>query len=351
MCEINARFFSLGVDLASWIHRALSHNQAKPSFIDIPDQNDQMIEVYFKMFDPTLPIHLIQSDKFLEAKGRSSIMEAFLDWIEKRTGLRPICVNPGQLRLVPDDSSETGYALYCVHPINESSNGAEEPLEKIHQVGLQVAVEECSVLSPEISRYIALNAVNDARSRLIAHDKRILGIIHQELDDLVTKHRVLTDEQASLLRSHIVPTFIPGSNESKQLLHSYHQGTISKDDFIIKPAREGRGQGIKFGDEVDTSEWEGILNDLQKPGLSSGRTTYVVQKLVKQAEDDLFLDEELGVQRSQRVGTYYSMDGEFLGLGAWRAIVAEERVCNMSLGRAWKMGSVIQKEDTDSHDT
>lgn len=348
MCEINARFFSLGIDLATWIHRALADEQSKPSFVDIPEHNDKMIEAYFKMFNPDLPIHLLQSEHFLEARGRSSIMEAFLDWVEGRTGKRPISVRPENLRLVPDDSSETGYALYYARPTNCSTlqTHEEAPLEKIHQIGLQINLDEGSGLDPEISRYIALYGVNDTRSRLIAHDKRVLGIIHQELDDLVTKHGVLTKAQAMLLRARIVPTFIPGSEESKWLLHSHRQGTISKDDFIIKPARGGRGQGIKFGDEIDTSEWETVLEDLQKPGLNSDRATCVVQKIAKQVEEDIFLDEEIGVQRCQRVGTYYATDGEYLGLGAWRAIVAKERVCNMSLGRAWKMGSVVENGET-----
>lgn len=349
MCEINARFFSLTIDLGSWIHRALGSEEVKPSFVDIPADNDRMIEAYFKMFNPDLPIYLLQSEHYLAARGRSSIMEAFLDWVEKRTGMRPRSVRPDDLRLVPDATSETGYALYCTsQAASESAYSGlqeEETLERIHQVGLQMAVDEYAALQPETQRLLALSGANDARSRLIVHDKRILGILHQELDDLVTKHRVLTEAQATLLRTRTVPTIIPGSPESKQLLVSYRQGKISKDDLIIKPVRGGRGQGIKFGDELETPEWEQVLDDMQNPGLSADRTTYVIQWVVKQAEEDLFLDEELGVQRCQRVGTYYSVDGEFCGLGAWRAIVASERVCNMSLGGAWKMGSVLMSHE------
>lgn len=348
MCEINARFFCLSVDLASWIHRALASEEAKPSFVDIPAKNDHMIEAYFKMFNPDLPIHLLQSEHFLAAQDRSSIIEPFLDWVEKRTGMRPRSVRPEDLRLVPDATSETGYALYCTRPSSESASSGfqeEETLEKIHQAGLQMVVDEYSALEPEIRRYLALYGANDTRSRLIVHDKRILGIIYQELDDLVMKHHVLTEAQATMLRTRIVPTIIPGSQESKQLLDLYRQGKFSKDDFIIKPVRGARGQGIKFGDELETSEWEKVLDDLQKPGLSSDRMTYVIQRIVKQVEEDLFLDEEIGVQRCQRVGTYYSVDGEFFGLGAWRAIVASERVCNMAFGRAWKMGSVLMSHE------
>ncbi|OQD78674.1 hypothetical protein PENDEC_c001G04605 [Penicillium decumbens] len=275
-------------------------------------------------------------------------MEAFVNWIEKRTGMRPRSVRPEDLRLVPDANSETGYALFCIRPASESAPSGsqeEESLERIHQVGLQMTVDEYSALGPEIYRYLALYGANDARSRLIVHDKRILGIIHQELDDMVKKHSVLTEAQAILLRTRIVPTIIPGSQESKQLLDLYRQGQISKDDLIIKPVRGGRGQGIKFGDELETSEWKKALDDLQQPGLSSDRTTYVVQRVVKQAEEDLFLDEEIGVQSCQRVGTYYSVGGEFLGLGAWRAILARERVCNMAFGKAWKMGSVLMSHE------
>ncbi|KAE8132629.1 hypothetical protein BDV38DRAFT_274933 [Aspergillus pseudotamarii] len=259
------------------------------------------------------------------------MVQAFIVEVEKRTRMRPRLLRPEDLRLVPDATSQTGYALYCTRNSSElaspysSSSGSqeeEETLEMTHQVGLQMT--DFSALSPEIVRHLALPETNDARTRLLVHDKRILGIIHQELDGLVTKHRVLTEAQANLLRRRVVPTIIPGSPEAKQFLDLY------------------RGQGIKFGDEIrETAEWEEILKGLQTPALSSDATTYVIQPIIKQAEEDLFLDEEAGVQRCQRVGTYYSMNGSFVGFGAWRAIVASKRVCNMATGKAWKMGSVL----------
>lgn len=348
MCEINARYFSLSIDLSSWIHRALASEETKPSFVDIPTNNDHMIEAFFTMFKADLPIHLLQSEQFLAVEGRASIMEAFRGWIEKRTGMRPRSVRPEDLRLVADATSETGYALYCARPASElASFGSQktEVLEKIHQAGIQMTGDDYSALAPEIRRYLALHGANDTRSKFIVHDKRILGIVHQELDDLVTKHRVLTEAQATLLRTRIVPTIIPGSRESNQLLDLYRQGKVSKDDYIIKPVRGARGQGIKFGDELDTPAWEKVLDDLQKPGLSLDRATYVIQRIVKQVEEDLFLDEEIGVQRCQRVATYYSLNGELFGLGAWRTVVSSDRVCNMATGKAWKMGGVLSSHE------
>ncbi|KAF7620206.1 hypothetical protein AFCA_008843 [Aspergillus flavus] len=347
ICEINGRFFSLSLDLGSTIHKAIASKETKPGFVDVP-ANDHMIEAFFEMFNPDLPIHLVQSPVFFAGQFKPGIMQPFLAWVEKRTGMRPRSVRPEDLCLIPDATSQTGYALYCTQSFSasdppsspSSSPKKEETLELIHQVGLQLL--DFSALSPEIVRHLALSGANDARTRLLVHDKRILGILHQELDGLVTKHRVLTEEQANLLRRRIVPTIIPGSPEAKQLLDLHREGKLSKDDFIIKPARDARGQGIKFGDELsESSEWGEILAGLQAPALSSDKTTYVIQPIIKQTEEDLFLDEKVGVQRCQRVGTYYSVNGSFVGLGAWRAIVASERVCNMATGKAWKMGSVF----------
>lgn len=330
LCEINGRFFSLGLDLATVIHRGLANEEALPSFLQIPDNTQDMIEGFFSMFSPDLPLHIVQATEFLAGSPKARFIQSFFRWVEERTGMRPRSVRAEDLRLLPDATSQTGYALCCV-----LDDGG---LEKIQQVGLQFA--DFSNLSSEVARHLALCASNDVRTKLLVHDKRFLGILLQELEDLV-KHGVLTDAQSSLIRRRIVPTVIPGSPGAKQLLKKYHEGKISKDEFIIKPAREGRGQGIKFGDELEISEWGQILEDAQVPGLNSDRMTYVIQPVVKQVEDDLFLDEEIGVQRCQRVGTYYSVNGGFVGFGAWRAIVASSRVCNMATGKAWKMGSVL----------
>lgn len=332
MCEINSRFFSNGLDLATVIHRGLANDDdaGKPSVVQIPD-NAHMIEYFYKLFNLDLPLHLVQAPEFLEGSVKARFMQSFYSWIEERTGMRPRSLRPADLRLVPDATSPTGHVICCV-----LEDGG---LEKIQQVGLQAV--DCSDLSPDIVRHLALAATNDARSRLLVHDKRLLGILLQELDGLV-KLGVLTEVQARLLRSRTVPTIIPGSPDAKQLLDRYRGGKAAKNEFIIKPVRDGRGKGIKFGDELEISEWEEILEEFQIPdALSSDRETYVIQPIVEQVEDDLFLDEEIGVQRCQRVGTYYSVHGDFVGFGAWRAIVASDRVCNMGTGKAWKMGTVV----------
>ncbi|KJK60196.1 hypothetical protein P875_00053630 [Aspergillus parasiticus SU-1] len=233
---VNLIFFSLSLDLGSKIHKAIADEETKPSTVDVP-ANDHMTEAFFEMFNPDLPIHLVQSPGFFAGQFKPGLMQAFLAWVEKRTGMRP-------------RSSSIGPAS------PSSSPKKEETIELIHQVGLQML--DFSALSPEIVRHLALSGTNDARTRLLMHDKQILRILHQELDGLVTKHRILTEEQANLLRHRIVPTIIPRSPEAKQLLDLHREGKLSKDDFIIKLVRDARGLGIKFGDELsESSEWGG----------------------------------------------------------------------------------------------
>ncbi|KAL4913600.1 hypothetical protein BDW62DRAFT_214077 [Aspergillus aurantiobrunneus] len=279
-------------------------------------------------------------------------MAAFFHFAEKRTGRRPRVVSPEQLRLVSESSSRTGYGLYCtttdLTPNTQNGEKAKEneELEKIHQVGLQLTDGEYAPLPPDLRHHLALHGINEVRSMLLVQDKRILGIVHQELDALVSTHGVLSPEEANLLRRSVIPTIIPGSKELQELRHkTCHEGTVSKNEFILKPIRASRGAGIVFGDELSSAEWEGILTDLQDPAIQahprSDRTPYVIQPVVTQGEDELFLDEEMGTQRSHRVGAYHAVNGAFVGLGAWRVVVSSQRTCNMATGRAWKLMSMV----------
>lgn len=346
MCEINARYPFNGIELAALFYQALASPEIKPPFLDIPTDGGRLFDSIFAIFKPDLPIHLLQSKDFIET--RKNVMAAFMNFAEKRTGMRPRVVSPEELRLVPDATSGTGFALYCTSTQPEflspfQHNG--EALEKVSQIGLQLMVNEYKQLNPEIQHHLALYGVNDVRSMLLVQDKRILGILHQELDALVKTHNVLTEEQAQLLRRRVIPTIIPGSKESRQLLSLHHQRAISKDDFILKPVRASRGAGIVFGDELANSEWEAILNDLRSPESSQDRTLYVIQPVVAQSEEELFLDQETGTQTCQRVGAYHAVNGEFVGLGAWRVVVSSQRTCNMATGQAWKLGSMVMRDD------
>ncbi|KAL4919460.1 hypothetical protein BDW62DRAFT_216911 [Aspergillus aurantiobrunneus] len=334
VCEINGRFPSNGLDLNARVFKALDDSETKPLDLDVVGDGDYMIDRLKALFYPGWPV------RFVHNREHNLLIEALMRDIED---MKPRLLALDDLHLVADETSPTGYKLQCVGESASSADSQDGNMEDIYQIALRLFIDEFNSLSPEMQRQLAFHSNNDIRSILLIHDKRILGILLQELDDLVTKHHVLTQRQADLLRGGVVFTINPGSKELEQLTDSYYQGTVSKDDFILKSIRSGRGDGIFLGQDLSTSEWEAILADMKNPALTPGRTVYVIQPLVEQAEGDTFLDEEIGVQRTRRVGTYHSMHGEFVSLGVWRVGLLSSRTTNMTTGDTWKLGTMVPK--------
>ncbi|GFF23885.1 hypothetical protein IFM61606_08972 [Aspergillus udagawae] len=334
VCEINSRFPSNGLDLNARMYKALDNSETKPLDLDVAGDPEHLMARLKALFHPEWPL------RFVHNRENNPLIEALMrDLVD----MKPRLLTPDDLHLVADETSPTGYKLQCVRESATSADNQAGNMEDIHQIALRLFLSEFALLSPQMQRQLAFNSNNDIRSIFLIHDKRILGILHQELDDLVAKHHVLTQRQADLLRKRVVFTIIPGSKELEQLTDSYYQGNVSKNDFILKPIRSGRGQGIILGQELSTFEWEAILADMKNAALTPDRTVYIIQPFVEQAEGDMFLDEEIGVQRTRRVGTYYSMHGEFVSLGLWRVGLSTNRTTNMTTGDAWKMGSMVTK--------
>jgi hypothetical protein len=316
------------------MYKALDNPETKPPDLDVVGDPEYMMASLKALFHPGWPV------RFLHNRENNPLIEALM---RDLGDMEPRLLTPDDLYLVVDETSPTGYKLQCTRESASCANNQDSDMEDIHQIALRLFFDEFALLSPEMQRQLAFNSNNDIRSMLLIHDKRILGILHQELDDLVAKHHVLTKRQADLLRKRVVFTIIPGAKELEQLTDSYYQGNVSKNDFILKPIRSGRGEGIVLGQELNTFEWEAILADMKNAALAPDRTVYIIQPLMEQAEGDMFLDEEIGVQRTRRVGTYHSMHGEFVSLGVWRVGLSTNRTTNMTTGDAWKMGSMVTK--------
>ena len=290
------------------------------------------------MFDPKLPIHLL-------AGTESSLsLELFILLAEQQTGMKPTVINFSDLRLARGKHSAIDGALYSLshgskRPNSQSQTIVEngENLEEIHQIVLQCTQKELLSLPREILRHLALRSVNDMRSVFFVHDKRLLGILLQELDDLVYKHRVLTEEQASILHQGIAPTIIPRSPELKQLILQNSCSKDIKDGLILKPARLGDNVGIIFGRDLTAEQWKATITSLRKPRPE--KIQYVIQSLIQQPVFEMALGEERGVQEDYLVGTYHAIDGSFGGLGVWRT--GSGRLCSSENGGGSWLVSVL----------
>lgn len=173
-------------------------------------------------------------------------------------------ITPSDLRLVPSPLSATGSMLYCVVGVETTGT---EVLERVHQLGLELHQHELRSLSPSLLREIARCSFNDLRTIFLVHDKRILGLVLEELDALVSVQKVLTSSQAEILRCGITPTIIPGSREMTALIHTSYENQVAKDDLLLKPIRGGKGAGIMFGSDMTPQAWASQLALLRRPDV------------------------------------------------------------------------------------
>ena len=276
------------------------------------------------LFNPSLPLHLL--------KGEEAGLDVhlFTSYIETKTGRKPIFVTPSDLRLVTDLDSTNGERLHCVVGVDKDG---VEILERIYQVGLELHQRELRALPQTILREIALCCFNDLRTIFLVHDKRMLGIVLQELDSLTHVHKILTPAQADVLREGITPTILPGSGELFSLIQSSELNPKLKDGLILKPIRSGKGEGITFGSDLESGEWLSRLLMLRSPEVNPDQTPFVVQRRIEQPRFDVALHEEEEFHYNYLVGTYMSIHGKYLGLGLWRT--SPERICAISRGGAW----------------
>ncbi|EEP79913.1 predicted protein [Uncinocarpus reesii 1704] len=346
ICEINARFSFNGFCMSEAGQQGLADMGATQKHLLNVLEPGQVIEGLLSLFDTSRPLHLLKGEEY------GVDIHLFAHEVERRVGMRPRFITPDELRLVPSQDARFGYKLCAIARDEDSqppSSGRDsivgkprraarfvhnaEVLEEVHQVALELHQRELRALSPEMLRQIALRCFNDMRTILLVHDKRMLGIVLQELDDLVARHGVLTEEQALVLRDGIAQTIIPGSPAMEAFIRQCESEPGLKDGYLLKPIRSGKGAGIIFGDEASLEEWKDKLEALRQPALTPGQTSYIVQRQVKQPTYGVLLREQDGLQHNRLIGTYLSVNGKFLGLGVWRS--GPERICAVSHGGAF----------------
>lgn len=327
LCEINSRAPYNALIFTAYKHGVLTELLDPHSTLDTPGEMNDMLDSLLGLFNLELPIHIV--------KGRDQIKRLeFALLVEKRTGLRPRFVNVSDLQLRPDPASPTGYALYCDGQGQRGSGEDKQQLERVHQIALSLFWDEYSSLSQEMLRHIAQITTNDLRVNLLVNDERFLGIILQELHDLINKHKIITSEQGKILRDGIVPTILPGSPElESKRTGENNLGKGTKNDYILKASRQSRGEGHLLGEALSEEQWETHLR-----GMKESTSPYVLQPYIRQPQFDIIVDKTRTVPNSYIVGTYYVINGRFLGMGPWRS--GNQKICNVFGGSCVLVSSV-----------
>lgn len=295
----------------------------------------QIFDALLGLFDHSLPLHLVKG----EEHGIDIYM--FIEFAQKH-GVKVRLITPSDLRLAPDSAGVNGHKLCCLAQTNRADTFQDESgelLEDVHQLCLELHQREFRAFEPEMQRQISLRCFNDMRTILLTHDKRMLGIIREELGSL-TSRKILTPEQAQCLDRGITPTTLPGSAALDEFISSCKVSDGLKDNYILKPIRGGKGAGILFGDELDKTDWLVLLESMRSAKLIPGKASYVVQRKIRQPYYDVLLGSQSRAERCHMVGTYHCINGVYLGLGVWRCSPA--RLCAVSSGASWICSVIAQ---------
>ncbi|KAL5051250.1 hypothetical protein BDW71DRAFT_202441 [Aspergillus fruticulosus] len=335
--EINARFSFNGYMLCAYGQDGLADLGMGRNGVFPATDSAELINGLLGLFRHDRPLHLLKGSE----PGYDIHM--FIDFLKRKTGISPRLVTPADLRLIPDDRQRAGYKLCCLVKDQLTSPAAlithgGESMEEIHQLGLELHQHELLALEPEMLRQVSLRCFNDMRTVLLVHDKRMLGILKQEIPQLVSRG-VLSAPQGLALEKGIADTILPGSPELEGLIKQCTVSPNLRHEYILKPIRSGKGAGIIFGDDMDDADWVAALGKLCRASrpVPVG-STYVVQRRIRPRLYELVLRASGERVSYPLIGTFHAVHGKFLGLGVWRS--SPDRIVAISHGGSW-MCSVV----------
>ncbi|EWC46460.1 hypothetical protein DRE_04403 [Drechslerella stenobrocha 248] len=297
ICEINARFgfngFFMGQGLARFYENDTSPTQ--PAFSNFKNS-------FRGIFDDT-PVHVLK----VREHGYD------IHYLPRELGGRLVFVNDlSSLRIVTK-----GTKNHLVH-VNDSGRQ-----EEVFQIALELHQDEILSMPEDILWEVSIRArVNDMRTIMLVHDKRMLGIVRQQLANLVARGTI-SPEGAIVLAKSLAETCLPGTPEYRQAIAS------DKDvDWLFKPAGSGKGAGIVFKNDISQEDWQALTSKSQT-GAS-----HVLQKAVTQKVFDLFAPSSNSCRKVQLsvVGTFFNINGHFRGFGPWRA--SASKLCALSTGES-----------------
>jgi hypothetical protein len=157
--------------------------------------------------------------------------------------------------------------------------------------------------------------LNDLRTILIAHDKRLLALL-STADVLVD---YLEADDVARLRRHVVPTWVKGLAPQK-----VDEAQAKPAGWLAKPPRSGKGKGIVVSSRMSPGEWRQTLHEMPDD--------WVLQPFVEQ---ELFpitavRDGDLVAVPMRVVGLLPTLDDQAFGPGLYRA--SPDDIVNVAQG-------------------
>ncbi|KAI4153697.1 MAG: hypothetical protein LQ340_002150 [Diploschistes diacapsis] len=262
---------------------------------------DNTMRTILRPFDGTKPLYLIRD--MWPGVDSPLVLRDF----QRISGSTTRTVKPSHLRTRKEEDS----LRLCFEEDGE--------LIDIDQCCCELFQEELNLDEEVLKALASVCRINDLRTLLLVHDKRILGIIKEEIPDLASR-KIITSHEARILQDGILDTLFPGDLKLRAVLEESRCDAMLKDGYIIKPVRDASGHGIKFGKNISQDEWLTMLEDQCHHALLPSEGAVVVQKLNNHEWYDLsFIEHER--KQVNFVGSQHMLHGELQAFGPWRTAV------------------------------
>ncbi|GKU05737.1 hypothetical protein FLAG1_09051 [Fusarium langsethiae] len=306
ICEINGRLPLNGVLGISLATNGLKELGAAAGGLETQGDMEGSYDRVMMMFDPEKPLFTVHRN-FPGADSKT------LSGVNLSRGRPSVeAVDPNNLEVREDKSSPTGLSLW-----DKSTDTHME------QWIIEMLQEEYVGLEPAVVQQLALSPLNDLRTVFIVHDKRLLGIIPEELPGMVARG-VLTAEEAEIVANGLAHTINPGSEGLRSLIRESEDNPDVRLGYIYKPCRDGMGHGIELGRNMTQEAWLERLKKLATPDvLRPHDDAAVIQKLVDHrwldmVRHEVASDDGAKPNKLHMIGSFFMFHNQNYYAAPWR---------------------------------
>ena len=286
ICEIGCRYPLNGWMLSYYLNCIMEELESSTDCSQkaIPQQTE-IISKLSKGFDGTVPLYYVH----LQEKGT----EAYQFFNElKALGFAVVDISPKELELTNGELTVNG--------------------EPATQFILEMDREELKKIKPDVLHALikSKKCLNDLRSLILVHDKRILSVLYDQSIML----DYLPKEDYDFLKRFLIPSYILESTEKREeLIHS-------TSNWVLKKNSGGRGIDIYVKNDCTPEIWNKVVTDDWQQ--------YMVQEYVDQKTFDLKHDDQ--TESINMVGMLLCYNNQFFGTGIFRG--SSKSVINVHSG-------------------
>ena len=284
ICEIGCRYPLNGWMLSYYMNTIVDQIKTDTDWIAISQQG-KFLSVLSKDLDVTKPLYYVHDAE----KGTEAYQ--FFDELGQQ-GFTVVDISSNQL---------------------EVKNGSLTVDGKIaDQFILEMDREELKKIPSEILKTLAKSekCLNDVRSLILVHDKRILSVLYNQQIML----DYIGEEDYAFLKHFLIPSY---TLDSEQIRHDLLHSTSN---WVLKKNSGGRGIDIYVKNDCTALEWEEVITN-EWPH-------YMVQEYVDQK---LFeLKHNAQTESINIVGMLLCYNNQFFGTGIYRG--SSKSVINVHSG-------------------